>query len=90
MDLAVAKKSAKSIKITWKKTKATGYEVWMKSSKNGAYKLVKTITKSSTTSYTKSNLAKNKTYTFKIRAYKNVGDQTLYGAYSTAKSLKLK
>ena len=86
----VAKKSAKSIKITWKKTKATGYEVWMKSSKNGAYKLVKTITKSSTTSYTKSNLAKNKTYTFKIRAYKNVGDQTLYGAYSTAKSLKLK
>lgn len=86
----VAKKSAKSIKITWKKTKATGYEVWMKSSKNGDYKLVKTITKSSTTSYTKSNLAKNKTYTFKIRAYKNVGDQTLYGAYSTAKSLKLK
>lgn len=85
----VAKKSAKSIKITWKKTKATGYEVWMKSSKNGAYKLVKTITKSTTTSYTKSNLTKNKTYSFKIRAYKSVDNQKLYGSYSSVKSLKL-
>lgn len=86
----VAKKSTKSIKLTWKKTKATGYQVWMKSSKNGAYKLVKTITKASTTSYTKSGLTKGKTYSFKIRAYKSVAGQTLYGSYSKVQSLKLK
>lgn len=86
----LAKKSSKKVKITWKKVKGTGYQVWMKTGKNGKYKLVKTVKKSSTTSCTKGSLKKGKTYYFKIRAYKTVNGKTIYGSYSKVKSIKLK
>ncbi|MDO4556075.1 MAG: Ig-like domain-containing protein [Lachnospiraceae bacterium] len=86
----LAKKSSKKVSISWNKQKgSSGYEIWMKSSKNGTYKLVKTITSAKTVKYTKSGLTKNKTYYFKVRAYKTVGDKKVYGTASKGVKIKL-
>ena len=55
----------------------------------GKYKRVKTVTKGSTVSYTKTKLKKNKKYTFKVRAYKTVNGKRVYSNFSTVKSVKL-
>ncbi|MCM1499820.1 MAG: fibronectin type III domain-containing protein, partial [Clostridium sp.] len=67
----------------------SGYEVYMKTG-SGKYKLVKTINKGKTVSYTQSKLKKGTKYTFKVRAYKSAGGQKVYGAYSKTKSIRLK
>ena len=54
---------------------------------NGKYVKVKTTT---STSFTKTGLAKGATYKFKVRAYKTVGSNTYYGAFSSAKAVKVK
>ena len=54
---------------------------------NGSYVTVKTT---STNSFTKTGLAKGATYKFKVRAYKTVGSNTYYGAFSSAKAVKVK
>lgn len=80
----------KAVKLSWKKTKnAGGYVVYMKSGK-GKYKAVKTITNGKTISYTKKNLKKGKTYYFKVRAYRKVNGQKVYGNYSGVKKIKIK
>jgi hypothetical protein len=62
----------------------------MKTSKNGKWKKVATLKDSDSTSYTKTGLSKNKTYYFRVRAYKTVYDSTYYGAYSTTDAAKTK
>ena len=52
------------------------------------HKLVKTIKKKSTTSYTTKKLKKNIKYYFKIRSYKTISGYTAYGRYSKVKSVK--
>lgn len=85
----VKKASKSKVKVSWKKVSgASGYVVYMKTG-SGKYKKVKTITKGSAASYTKTKLKKGKKYTFKIRAYKKA-DKTIYGNYSSGKLLKLK
>ncbi|MDD7388888.1 MAG: fibronectin type III domain-containing protein [Lachnospiraceae bacterium] len=78
-----------SVKITWNKVSgASGYEVRCATSKNGSYKLVKTVTKGSTVSYTNSKLTAGKTYYYKVRAYRTVNGKKVYGKYSSVKSAK--
>lgn len=63
-----------SIKLTWKKTSgAKGYKVYRSTKKNGRYKLIKTTKK---TAFTNIMLKSNKTYYFKIKAYKTAKDKT--------------
>ncbi len=84
-------KSKSTAKITWKKQGyVSGYEVYMKTSKNGSWKKVATLKGSDSTSYTKKGLSKNKTYYFRVRAYKTVYDTTYYGAYSSTDAAKTK
>ena len=81
--------TAGSKKATVKFTKvarATGYQIYMAKG-NGKYVKVKTTT---STSFTKTRLAKGATYKFKVRAYKTVGSNTYYGAYSSAKAVVVK
>ena len=89
---AKAKSASKKVTITWKKvTKATGYEVYRATSRNGKYKKIATIKKNSTVKYTDSKgLKKGKTYYYKVRAYKKSGSKTYYSAYSAVKSVKVK
>ncbi len=65
--------------LSWKKVKgASAYLIYRADSKNGKYKVVKTVKKPGTTAYTdKKNLKKNKKYYYKIIVLKN-------GKYSPA------
>lgn len=76
-----ASSSTTSLKVSWDKVSgANGYIVYQSTKKNSGYKEVK-IT--SGTSYTASNLTKNKTYYFKVMAYKTVNGKKFYGTYSS-------
>lgn len=82
---------SKSVKVTWKKIKSvSGYEVYSSTSKKGKYKRIKTITKSSTVSYTNTKLKSKKTYYYKVRAYKTIKGKKIYSNYSSIKSTKAK
>ena len=76
-----------SIKISWDETEATGYEVYM-STNNKRWTKVKTITSGTTLSYTNKSLSANKTYYYKVRAYKTVGKTKVYGSYSNVLKTK--
>lgn len=70
---SVKKKAAakKSITLSWSKVSgASGYEIYRATSANGAYKKVGTVKSGSKTSFKDTGLAKNKTYYYRVRAYK--------------------
>lgn len=76
-------------KITWKKTSdVVGYKVYRSTKKNKGYKLIKTIGKASTTSYTDKKAKKNKVYYYRVKAYRKVGSQQVLGSYSPTAVLK--
>ncbi len=84
---SVSIKSAKSngncITLSWDSTKGAGkYKIYRKSG-NGSYKLLKTVD-SSVTSYKDKSITYNKTYTYKIRAYR--GSYHSYGTTISAKA----
>lgn len=80
---------SKKATVKWHKvTGATGYKVYYKTSKNGSWKCLKTVS-NKTTSYTKTGLTKGKAYYFTVKAYRSVGDKAYNGRY-TAKSVKVK
>ena len=82
--------SATSLKVSWSKVAdASGYEIYRATSKNGTYKNIKTITSGTTTSYTNKNLTNNKTYYYKVRAYKTVNETKKYGSYCSILSKKV-
>lgn len=82
-----AKKSDKSIKLSWNKSKdVSGYEVYYKTSKNGKYKKLAT-TKSN--SYTLKKASSGTTYYFKVRAYKKSGNKKYYSGYTNISNLKM-
>ncbi|MGM9530261.1 fibronectin type III domain-containing protein, partial [Intestinibacter sp.] len=80
---------AGKVTVTWSNTssRATGYKVYMATSKTGTYSLIKTTTSKS---YTKTGLTKGKTYYFKVRAYRTVDGKNIYSDYSTIKSIVVK
>lgn len=72
-----------STKLSWNKTSgANGYEVWMYKSSLGDYTKVKTITSSSTLSYTRTDLTSATMYRYKVRAYKIVTGVKYYGDFT--------
>ena len=73
----------KKVTFTWDKVAgATGYKIYMATSKNGKYTRIKTITNNKTFKYTKSGLKANTKYYFKVRAYKQVDDEQIYSSYT--------
>jgi hypothetical protein len=77
------KAGTKSAVLTWKKIPgATGYIVYMATSKSGTYKKAATVTKAATVKATIKNLTSKKKYYFKIRAYTKAPTKTVYSAYS--------
>lgn len=80
--------STANIKMSWTKVKgAAGYEVYRGDTRNGSYKLLKTVT---TNACTNSGLKAGSKYYYKVRAYKTVNGKKVYGAYSDAKSMLTK
>ncbi len=80
----------KKVAIKWGKvTGASGYDVFMSTSKSGKYKGIKSANQKTYT-FTKTGLTKGKTYYFKVRTYKKVNGKKIYSAYSTIKAIKVK
>lgn len=84
--LKVASTSKNKIKVTWKKAAgASGYYVYAKSSKNGKYKLIKTIKNGKTQTFTYSGLKKNKEYYIKVVPYKTCAKKNYKGSAAAVK-----
>ena len=89
----ISKITTKSKKATikWSKTSgASGYEIYMSTSKNGKYSKIGTVKGNKTFKYTKSKLKKEKKYFFKIRTYRTVAGKKVYSSYSSIKNIKVK
>ncbi len=87
---SAASQNAGKATLKWGKETADGYQIYMASSKDGTYKKIKSVTNSSSVSYTVGSLTKGKTYYFKVRAYKKTDNGTVYGAFSNVKSVRIK
>jgi hypothetical protein len=82
----IAQESAESLKISWEKQSGiTGYKVYMKTS-GGDYSCVATIADPKKASFTETGLSSGKSYSFRVRAYKDlkVLGKIKYGSYSEA------
>ena len=87
--LKVKKKSLKKIRLSWKKVSgANGYQVSVKVRKKGKFKVVKTIRKNKN-KYIRRKY-RNKIIYVKVRAYKTVAGNKMYGKYSAVKKYKNK
>ncbi|MDD6526572.1 MAG: fibronectin type III domain-containing protein [Oscillospiraceae bacterium] len=77
--------------LSWNRQNgATGYLLYMATSKNGKYTKIATLKGNTKVSYTKTGLTKGRYYYFKVIAYKTVGSTNLYGAYSSVRYVKVK
>ena len=94
--LNTPKLTAKSTKkgkvtLTWRNVaKATGYEIYYSTKKNGIYTRLKTVSKSSGRKYVDSGLASGERYYYTIRAYRTANGVKTYSNYNTIKSVKVK
>ena len=79
------KKGTKRFTVKYKKQSGAKYQIYYKTAGSKA----KTV-KTSAVTKTVKNLKKGKTYTVKVRAYKTIGKDTYYGAYSAAKKVKVR
>ncbi|MBQ6872696.1 MAG: fibronectin type III domain-containing protein [Clostridia bacterium] len=77
--------------VSWKQvTRASGYNVYMSTSKNGTYSKVGSTSGKSSTKLTVRKLTDGKKYYFKVKAYKTVSKKKVYSVYSSAKSCRVK
>ena len=89
--IAVKNSAKKTAKLSWKKVAgADGYEVYRANKEKGKFKKIATGKSGKSISYTNKKLSKNKTYYYKVRAYKNVNGKKVYGAYSQVVKVKIK
>ncbi|MCM1365337.1 MAG: leucine-rich repeat protein [Faecalibacterium sp.] len=81
---------SKKADLSWNKVSgASGYVVYMSTSKSGDFKKIATI-KNGALKYSKTGLKKGTTYYFKVTAYKTAGGTNIYSAASAVKSVKVK
>lgn len=86
-------KSGHKIKATWKKVggSASGYQIYWAKDKNFKKMVSKTtVSGQKKTSYTGKNFTKGKRYYVKVRAYKTVNGNKIYGAWSNVRNVKAK
>ena len=82
---------SKAAAVSWNRVNgASGYRLYYKTSKAGSWKYVTQIGKGSTTTYTHKGLKTGQTVYYKMRAYRTVGGEKVFGAYSAESSVKVK
>ena len=83
--------TSKRLTVNWSQISgASGYEVYRCNTKSGTYKRIATVSGGSRLTYTNSGLSSNKTYYYKVRAYRTVNGQKVFGLLSEAKSGRTK
>jgi fibronectin type 3 domain-containing protein len=77
-NVIAASYSSSSVKVSWSAVYgASGYEVWRSDTADGEYTLIKSTTYKY---YTNSYLEPNRTYHYKVVAYRTVGSARIYSA----------
>lgn len=88
---SISRKNGRRAYLRWYRTSgASGYEIYQSAKKKSGYSRVKTITKGSTTSYTRKGLKRKRTYYYKIRTYRIIGGKKIYSTFSAPKSIRIK
>lgn len=85
--LNIMSAGSNNIKLSWDKVSTTGYQI-SRSTDNKKWTTIKTITKNTTLEYNNKSLKANKTYYYKVRAYKTVSGKKIYGSWSSVVSTK--
>jgi uncharacterized repeat protein (TIGR02543 family) len=81
----------KELTVYWNSVKsASGYEVYIATTKSGKYTKAATIKDGKKTDYTFKDLKKNKIYYVKVRSYQVKSGKKVYSKYSEVQSIKLK
>ena len=81
----------KELTVYWNSVNsASGYEVYISTTKSGKYTKAVTIKDGKKTYYTIKNLKKNKSYYVKVRSYQVISGKKVYSKYSKIQSIKLK
>ncbi len=89
----IAKISSKgrAVTVKWKAAEgAQGYVICRATKKAGKYRTVKTVAKGGAGKWKNTKLKKGKTYYYKVRAYRLVSGEKVYGSYSAVKKIKVK
>lgn len=88
-NFTVKKGNTNVYKLTWKKQKCSGYEIWRADSSNKKFKKIKTLTKATKNSYTvsTSKLKNGVKYYYKVRAYNKKNKKVKYGSFSARKTI---
>ena len=82
---------SKQVKLNWERVNgASGYRVYYKTSKNGSWKYVTQVGQGGATAYTHKGLKSGQTCYYKMRAYRTVTGEKVFGGYSAEKSVKVR
>lgn len=82
---------SKTIEINWNNVNnADGYEILRKAENEKDYTQIANIEDKETLSFTDENLQTDKTYYYKVRAYKYFKEEKLYSDYSQEENIKTK
>lgn len=85
------KAGKKSATVKYRKVKgATKYQIYRAKSKNGTYKRIVTRSASKCGTYKDTKLKGKKTYWYKVRSYKLVGNEKIYSDFSAPKKVTTK
>ena len=83
--------SLTSVTLKWSAVdNAAGYEIYRSTDGGSSYSKIATVSDGSTVSYTHSSLSLGKTYKYKVRAYATLDSGTVYGSFSSVKSVTTK
>lgn len=82
-------KIKRKVRVKWSQvSEVTGYRISRSTSATKGFKRIKSPSYKATRSFIDKGVKKNKTYYYKIRAYKKVNGKLLYGSYSAVKKIK--
>lgn len=83
----ISRENATSLKVTWKSVKgATGYTVYRSTEENGDYVRIAVVKSGAKVYYTDDECECGRTYYYKVKAYRTVNGEKIYGYASAAKS----
>lgn len=86
---SIKKASKKYVRVSWNNISGeSGYQIAKSAKKTKGFKVVKTVNYKYKTA--KIKVKRNKTYYYKVRAYKTVNGEKVCGPWSSVKSYKLK
>ena len=88
--ITLSSTSKGKVAVSWNNvTGENGYQIYYSANKSSGYTKLTSISADKTNT-TASKLSSGKTYYFKVRAYKKVNGKTIFGTFSSVKSIKVK